>query len=735
MGVPSPPISLDNSCSVVHENTLYSFSHEGFVALPLSKGAKWKKLEMGEKVKGASCVGTDPADSAQAALWVVGGQADSPDFTGLQKFTFATNKWTTITPSDLVTKNRQWHSATYIKADDAIVMYGGSQDNTDAPTTQTFTVQASEPYGSRSYSSSNAPPAVSPMILRWSDADAVMLGGDPANNHVFLFNPNAAWRDFGTTLAEPFTKDTASMQAALVDGEDGSKSLYIFDMSQSPNTVSRVVVQDASGAPVYGSAPAVDKSGSDDDSKRDLDADSWPRYNSTLASSDIRKGFAMAQSSDGKIIFSGGSTESPLVIFDANKNSWMNATSLLVEPTQRILEESSTTQATSTSVSSFSTSTVRSITSAVTTAAESTTAIAAPSQSASPNHSFDSNTILGITLGSIGGFLVLLGLLLFCLKKAKRRSGSPGPNQAGDRIKSPSNEKGATISKDEAMAPPGAPTQFRGHNPQLSQESYSSMAILMGRMGPQKPVLERKSSYESNRSSVSSLHKQLKSTISKPIPQPTNNPIMQDDGDQGRALTQTARPRNRPIEDQDGIRRSSGWNRYWSGGSALQILGFGGAKRNTSVSEHSSHYSDSSGPGQNPRVTQDSATVAPLNFKSRPSVSRVNSGSPVVSQHSNKLREGLVGKIERPVSKASSGYSSGVPESVHDSWDPVTVGRPWGSDRAPGSAYASQTHGPPSQPPPNRPLPPSGVSKQPQLAMAAKSSDMSWLNLGDNSRF
>jgi hypothetical protein len=132
--------------------------------------------------------------------------------------------------------------------------------------------------------------------------------------------------------------------------------------------------------------------------------------------------------------------------------------------------------------------------------------------------------------------------------------------------------------------------------------------------------------------------------------------------------------------------------------------------------------------------------VPPLNFEGRASMHRVNSGSPVVSQYAPKLpiREGLSGKIERPVSRGSSaGYSSGIPESVNEAWDPTAGDRPWGADRAPSSAYApSFYHGTnltPSSSGTRQGEPPSGVSKQPQLAMAS-TSDMSWLNLGDQRR-
>lgn len=164
------------------------------------------------------------------------------------------------------------------------------------------------------------------------------------------------------------------------------------------------------------------------------------------------------------------------------------------------------------------------------------------------------------------------------------------------------------------------------------------------------------------------------------------------------------------------------------------MLGLGPAKRNTTVSDQSSQYSEGGNPA---KVRGDSATVPPLNLDGRPEVSNVVSGSPMVSQFANGVPpEGMSGKIVHPASR-SSGYSSGIPESINEAWDPTEAGN-WGANRTPAaSAYApSYYFGEPSasSPAAARAMPPSGVSQQPQLAMAATSSDMSWLNLGDQSR-
>lgn len=186
-------------------------------------------------------------------------------------------------------------------------------------------------------------------------------------------------------------------------------------------------------------------------------------------------------------------------------------------------------------------------------------------------------------------------------------------------------------------------------------------------------------------------------------------------------------------------RRSSGWNRYWSGGSAMNILGFGSKRTTYEGSDRSSdsNYSDQRLPSQ---ITQTSAVPMPLKLGERPSeLNRVMSGSPTIGYQSSKfpLTREMSGTIERPgsISSVSSfnddrndAFSSGIPASVHEqsSWTPFDKPS-WGSRPTPSnyseSVYATTFQSTaPSFPPP---LPP---QRQP----AQQSSDMSWLNLGGN---
>ncbi|KAM4059059.1 pre-mRNA splicing factor CLF1 [Hirsutella rhossiliensis] len=684
---------------------------------------------MGVKVTGSTCMGSTPPDASQAGFYVVGGKGGPDDFSGLQKYTYSTGEWTTIKLADQVTKNRQGHAATYIKANDALVMYAGNQDDSHGPSSQTFTIQASEPFAVQGHESS-APPAVSPLMFSWSDADAAMIagGGDAQGTKVWLFNPAARWRDSGASLKLPL-EDTTSKRLALHTAEDGSKSVYVFNINESPITVDRIPVQDENGDPIHDSSPVARRSLDEAaaQSKRLLARNNWPKYNSTFAPESMGPDVVMTSGPDGLIAFA---SKYSLEFFDAKDNSWINATAMLGEKERQVkLFSTGTISASSSSITSSSTSATSSMTRTTSGSTAAATSSSAATGQNKQTSDLSSNAILGITLGCVLALMALLGLLLLVLRRRKSRRQSPEVDGAAD-------EKDSTAFAQSAM-PTRSAGQFRGHYPKASHESWSSMAILMGRVGKDRPGLSRRLSNGTNRSSVSSLHKILKSTISKPIPQSTTHPALVGQDERNVAFAPDVgkprpRPRNLPAEANDSTRRSSGWNRYWSGGSALQMLGLGPAKRNTALSDQSSRYSEAGNPI---KVRQDSATVPPLNLDGRPEVSNVVSGSPMVSQFANDVRsEGMTGKIVRLASRGSSGYSSGVPESVNETWDPAEAGN-WGANRAPAaSAYAPSYYFGASGGAVARPPPPSGVSQQPQLAMAATSSDMSWLNLGDQSR-
>lgn len=725
MSLPQPVVSLEGACSVIHDNTLYEFSAAGFQSLALEEGAEWKALANGTAVEGGVCIGSTPKDPADAAMFVVGGSSKDPEYNGLQKFTYSTGKWTSIKPQVSVTQNRKWHSAIFLNESNSIFVYAGGQDGVQFPSTQTFTIGAAEPYPVLAFQSI-APPAVAPLLLPWSANQAAMVGGDPTNTKVMLFDPKTGWADSGATLAEPLPKDTTLLKGTLVRGDDDSKHLYTFDLTTSPNTVSRTMLRDANGpvvkaAPVQAKKPSAEKGVA----RRDgLTAADWPQYNGTLAPTTTRTQYSLASTNDGLVVMSGGNDQEPLSMFDVNKNSWENATAMLVGNDVGV-ESLSSPDNSPTSFASASATPVASATSSPTVAAAAPVA----DKPASP---MSASTILGITLGIVFGIALLLIVLLFLIRSRRRHQ--THSEQGHQRRASGVPEK-HDYPPDITVAKASG-DYYRSHVPKGSRGSISSMAILMGKA--QKPAMQRtlsKSSEHSMRSSASSYcDKHFNNLHGRPSEVPTVQAGEFAEQDAPRdekavsfaAETHEPKARSGPTLAPDGsTRRSSGWNRYFSGGSTLNVFGFGAnGRRETQASEQSVYSTDMN------RMTQDSATVPPLQMDGRPSFNRVNTGSPTVQQTSH-MEDGLSGQIERPVSAASSsGYSSGIPASVRDTWDPATAtedDKPWGHARAPSSVYATALN------PPAASRPPTGVSKQPQLAEAS-TSDMSWLNLGDNNR-
>jgi len=766
MPIPVPKVPLKDICSVVFNNTLYTYSADAFQSLPLTPGAKWKELPGGEKVKGGVCVGSTPGDPSTAALYIVGGKSERAGYHGLQKFTYSKGVWETITLPQPVTQDRLWHGATYINSTDSLLIYAGSQDGSKNPSSQTFTIGASAPHTVLAFESA-APPTVNPMLLPWSASEAVLIGGNDWNTKIMLFSSEAKWVDSGASLVAPVPKDTSAVKTMIATGDDGSKHLYTFDMTVSPNTVTRSVLFTGPKQPVPNSAPvkrSIEEDGHENQARRrevaPLTLNAWPSYNSTLAPMATRSAYALAQDPDGLVVVAGGNEEDVLCMFNARENSWKNATARLDDV--RLFASDSISKSSSTVLSTTPTST--SVPSSTTAAVATTATSEAAAAVGKTDNVTTTNTILAVVLSSIFGIAILLFGIYWCLQRKRKQNAHMEAGHMRRASGTSSNEKsGIGYATNSLPHAPTGPSVFRGHQTQDSQSSFSSMAILMGRLNQQKPGqsgVVRNSSQNTKRSSVGSNFRAFKSTISKPIPQATapiattrsitpTPPSLQMRDEKGVSFAPgTVEPRPRSpstgaaTDPQGDARRSSGWNRYWSGGSALGLLGFGNgngngngnvapnppmSKRTTVVSDTSSHYSNTQH-----RITQDSATVPPLQiYEPRASFSRVASRSPTIAQPNEKLKEAMLGKIEtqRPVSAISSvsGYSSGIPASVHETWDP-TSSKPWGYDRPQNSTFYNA--GPYATPlaPASSKLSPNRQPPQPTR------DDMSWLNLGGENR-
>ncbi|KFY74736.1 hypothetical protein V499_05260 [Pseudogymnoascus sp. VKM F-103] len=724
MSLPVPAVPL-GGCSTIYNNTLYSYSADAFQALPLDKGASWEQLPGGVSVTGGVCVQTTSHNaSSPAALYIVGGSANASEtsYQGLQRYSFEDSTWESISLSSAVTQNRLYHNAIYLNASSSIFIFSGNQDGTKQPSSESFTISTMAPYEVRSFPSF-APPSIEPMLLTWSDSQAAVLGGSDSNTRVMLFkqttDPLLAWEDSKITLDAPLKTD-GSVKAAIVDGDDKSKSLYTFDMTVSPNSVNRMLLVDQNGNPMTNVKAVKSRSSNevrDITERATLTATDWPPYNSSLAPKATRTKYSIAQDADDRIVISGGNEEDVLCMFKARENSWVNAT-LLLSKAQVPIGITNTPTSVSTEAP----------------AASSTAAVAAEASSQL------SRRLLGIIIGSVAGFVLIVLAIFFCIRRRRKQRvfAEAGHQRRASGIP---DEKDPMDFADRGIR--FDPTKrYQGHAPQTSTASFSSMAILMGKVSStQQPALGRRGGSNSSNAS-SNFNKNYKNTISKPIPQAravpetyarTERPPVVGGSNAG----PTPRPRGSGVNRQGSTRRSSGWNRYWSGGSALNVLGFGnkGASTYGSQSDQDSMYSETAHPT---RGTQQSAMVPPLNFGSQKGrLSQVASGSPTIAHQprNSPLEQGMSGKIERPHSAVSSVSSygdlrdayPGVASSIneeHQTWTPFGGESGWNQgERVASSAYTESQYGTPRATMVEGRSGHQGPNQQ--------STDMSWLNLGD----
>jgi hypothetical protein len=420
MSLPTPPVPLDGQCTVVYNNTLFAYQSNAFQALPLTEGAQWTHLPMGVPVEGAVCV--KAMSDGQEVLFVVGGTTNSSslqDYPGLQKYIFAERKWqTNNSTGPSVTQNLQKHSATYLNSSSSILIYGGYQDNVNRDTASTFTISTTEPYHMTAHVS-HAPAVIHPILLPWDQSHAVMMGGNPANQNIWIFSERDKWVNLNVSLPSPLPA-TSQVQGAVLTANDGSKILQLFDMSASPNTVTTQFLQNGTSSALSGrdakpwpsSWYRTRKLRRSRNRRRDAAPGGYPTYNATLAPTTVRKGFSLAQSSSGLVVISGGVTQTsddPLCIFNQTGDRWLDASQLFNAAS------SSTSNPTGSS-----------------TASPTSTSAAGAASSGASNHG--TLVIVGAVLGAVFGFaaLCIIALLLLrCLRLRRRRRGQYIPNAKG----------------------------------------------------------------------------------------------------------------------------------------------------------------------------------------------------------------------------------------------------------------------------------------------------------------
>jgi hypothetical protein len=774
MSLPTPEFSLANACTTVYNNTLYAYSSEAFQALPIKSGGQWSTLPMGVSVTGGQCVKATPQNgTTPMALYIVGGTANSSmsSYEGLQRYKFDEGTWETIIPTASVAKDRLYHSAVYLNTSQSILMYAGSQDGTEMLSSQTFTIDTEEPYNIISYESI-APPAISPLLMPWTESKAVMIGGSNDNKKVMVFSPSLSWVDSNATLAEPL-KNSSMVKAIVINGNDGSKNLYSFDMSVAPNQVNRTILIDANGNPVADSAPITKRSESSV-AKRDdaLTLDDWPTYNDSDVSMTIRTNYGMAKDQSGMTYITSENAKDNMCVFKARENVWVNATTIFKTANKSVTNGLGNAAATTSSVSASSTA--------------SSSASSTPKNDAALSRAV-SLKILAAVLGSVMGLALILLTIIICLrwhtKRKARNQGSAARQGAGTPQM---DEKSQMDFMDRGLDLPPPPGR-RGHEAKLSQDSVSSMAILMGRVGNHSGHQRGAPGNGSMTSDASSMfNKNYKTAVSNPMSNAPPNydfattPTFPQRAEKGLSTITVFAPgvpppapvvpervEPEPIDKtrlsvaarKGDTRRSSGWNRYWSGGSAMNILGLG-SKRTTYNSDRSSNsqYSDVRVPSQ---VTQVSAMPQPLQIPQfdGQALGRVRSASPTVSQAPSinwPAQSGIQGTVRRSMDEDSDdgyldekGFEGGLREPEQAWQQPPSHGQGgWASGRAVSNAYTESDYGTlagagesrvdighyPNVPSTRMPEQPQQHSRGWSQGGQHHTSDMSWLNLGEHAQ-
>lgn len=800
MGLPKPKVALHDTCSTIYNNTLYSYSPDGFQSLRIEQAAEWELLDSGTSVKGAQCVHATPSDATtQEALYIVGGSSTNATYPGLQRYIFSEHKWETVMAASHVTQNRLYHGAVYLNQTASILIYAGTQDGSKQESSQTFTISTKPGHAVISYTST-APPTISPLLLPWTNGSAILIGGSEAYTRVMQFAVDSRWGNTSITLAEPLTKNSSFVQCTLVSGEDGSESLLSFDMSVSPNTVRRTVLLNAGGQPVsHAVAIAPRTKGEQQLEERRLTVADWPAYNSTLAPTTTRVGYSLAKSADGRIVVSGGDANNdPLCMFSATENAWLNATSVFTAATKTQIPLT-----TSSSDAPMKPSTTSAVPSASATATASATALSSSSSNTSTSDVMVLVPVVGAILG-VAVILFLILLLLRCIRQRKEPAEAAEKRPASGLIHKDDDEKvlvDARVNYDSSFLDLDHSQTFKGHKAgKESDGSFSSMAILMGRVGhgsaSKVGAGRRNSSVSSSGSSI--FNKNYKNAISNPIPHenglgamngglpgvfPKDVPGVSFQTDSYVQAVNASRPRPSNSQRRGSARRSSGWNRYWSGGGGtMNILGFG-SRRNTcstDATSDSQYSADAMRPSETttpPAGLQFSASVPPLApaAQSRPSagfgLNRVVTASPAVSHgpsdfpltesmsaeigHSRNGSSGTDGSWEDDLveRRTMDGFSSGGEEfgAAISMWNSPPVRPP----RAPSSTYSASNYDPRTTlgtaydfgfngaraalasfpaPPHGRGPPPPAHGDVPKAAWhpghQQESSDMSWLNLG-----
>lgn len=668
MSVPKPSANLEGHCAVVRDGTLYFLSGDAFQSLELKKHARWRKEKSGVPVKGAACVQAGNDD-----LYVIGGTTTDDNYSGLQRYSFSSKSWETLPLVVDVMQGRTEHSAAYLQDSNSIFVYAGSQP--EAPSylsSQTFLISLEKGNNIQAFTSMGAPTANLPILLPFNSSHAVMAGGSPLSNEIWLFSTAGGFERFPVDTAGPL--DGAS-RGTIIDGSDGSKVLQIYDFSASPNNVTQIVLLGEDGQPGYTGQPV----GSQQRRKRDLTLQDWPEYDDSNAPTQTRSDCGVAQSADNVAIVAGGSEEMPLAMFDQDENSWVDADKFFSSRQQPL-------QASQSSRVSASTPT------ATSSASASATDTANPIAGDGKAHDRMLRT-LGITLGVLCGIAAVFIIVLLYLRwrKMQQRKREGYLDEKNGEARMSFQDRGASFMKEaggsinEISPPP--PKPWYGQSNDSQDGSRSSLAIIAGKFGNKRNTNGHapKQSYDSTtplrrgKSSRSQPERVEMVDIEKRPPPVERKPLPRTAGTADATVGATgasllgADLANQEVSDRRN--RSSGWSKYFATSHPTGSDGLGhlpSAYLKPDAQSDGSFYSTDRHISQPSRIPS-SALVPPLDIDFSKTIdgqrlSHVTSGSPAFNDSREDLaRRGSVGNLGVPEGQKGLIVDPGRPRSQSES--------------------------------------------------------------------
>ncbi|KAI4123138.1 MAG: hypothetical protein LQ338_005428 [Usnochroma carphineum] len=689
MSLPQPPVPLKGHCSVIYNNTLYTYQSAAFQSLPLEKGGTWSELPMGVSTEGSTCVlGNKNGDDS---LFVVGGSTDGSqqDYSGMQRFSFKDQKWETCNPAVNVAKNRLQHGSTFLPQSSSILIYGGSQDgNAALPSSQTFLVSVAPPYNVQAFSS-HAPPVVSPLVMPFNASHALMLGGNPENTELFTFGPTEGWQQLNASLKQGLP-NANQVQATIMDGSDGSKLLELFNLHTSPNQISTLLLQQpttkatsnqntgTTTSPTSSSTTASSLTSRTSRKRKRVTLAERPAYNSTLAPQDTRDGYSLAQDPQSSLVVaSGGNSQDVLCIFNQTGNQWVDAPQFFSAKQQQ--------------PPSAAPSKVQPPPSSPTGKPPPPTN---PPGGAGDDTTHRSLTILGAVLGAIFGFAALCVLALLLLRCVRRRRERQNRQR---RSVYPQDDKHDMdfIDRGEDHTR-GAGGSF-GH-----KHAHSGNSTASATAEPRAASAQSKRSVPHKASGSGGSGRSFFSRTRSPTHPPViSEPIMHPPPGERNFSSQpmaSPEPRTEPRTD-------IGWSKYWAHNSK-DNLGGNGVNRHESAASHPTAYTSGSRSDYSTSRSTDphqSAEVEPLNIRtsqvpSNPHVVSPTSGMPLPGLALSHSNHGVV----RPEPSSPSSMVSDMDEEDEyrldhpsnnegqESWTPVRTseyGSTWTDPRV-SSVYA-----------------------------------------------